>query len=33
MGKIVEKHSDVIILTDDDTYSEDSSKIIREVVK
>lgn len=33
MGKVVEKHSDIIILTDDDTYTEDSSKIIRDVVK
>lgn len=31
MGRIVDQLSDVIILTDDDTYTEDSLKIIREV--
>ncbi len=31
MGKIVDTLSDIVILTDDDTYTEDSYKIIREV--
>ena len=31
MGRIVDILSDVIILTDDDTYSEDSLAIIRDV--
>jgi UDP-N-acetylmuramoyl-L-alanyl-D-glutamate--2,6-diaminopimelate ligase len=31
MGKVADTLSDVIILTDDDTYSEDSLCIIREV--
>jgi UDP-N-acetylmuramyl tripeptide synthase len=31
MGKIVDDLSDVVILTDDDTYTEDSLRIIRDV--
>jgi len=31
MGAIAEKYADVIILTDDDTYTEDSLSIIRDV--
>ena len=31
MGRIVDILSDVIILTDDDTYTEDSLQIIRDV--
>ncbi len=31
MGKVVDELSDVIILTDDDTYTEDSLRIIRDV--
>jgi UDP-N-acetylmuramyl tripeptide synthase len=31
MGRIVDILSDVIILTDDDTYTEDSLSIIRDV--
>ncbi len=31
MGKVVDTMSDVIILTDDDTYTEDSLRIIRDV--
>ena len=33
MGRIVHLLSDVIILTDDDTYSEDSLGIIRDVTR
>ncbi len=33
MGKVVDEMSDVCILTDDDTYTEDSLKIIREVAE
>lgn len=33
MGKIVDLLSDVIILTDDDTYTEDSLAIIRDVTE
>ncbi|MBS9784411.1 UDP-N-acetylmuramoyl-L-alanyl-D-glutamate--2,6-diaminopimelate ligase [Candidatus Gracilibacteria bacterium] len=33
MGKIVDEMADVCILTDDDTYTEDSLKIIREVAE
>lgn len=31
MGKVVDELSDVVILTDDDTYTEDSLRIIRDV--
>lgn len=31
MGRVVDKLSDIIILTDDDTYTEDSLGIIRDV--
>jgi UDP-N-acetylmuramoyl-L-alanyl-D-glutamate--2,6-diaminopimelate ligase len=31
MGRVVDILSDVVILTDDDTYTEDSLQIIREV--
>jgi UDP-N-acetylmuramoyl-L-alanyl-D-glutamate--2,6-diaminopimelate ligase len=31
MGKIVDDLSDIVILTDDDTYTEDSLRIIRDV--
>lgn len=31
MGRIADTMADVIILTDDDTYTEDSLSIIREV--
>lgn len=31
MGKVVDDLSDVMILTDDDTYTEDSLRIIRDV--
>lgn len=31
MGKVVDGLSDVVILTDDDTYTEDSIRIIRDV--
>ena len=33
MGRIVDMLSDVIILTDDDTYTEDSLRIIRDVTE
>jgi UDP-N-acetylmuramoyl-L-alanyl-D-glutamate--2,6-diaminopimelate ligase len=33
MGRVVDMLSDVIILTDDDTYTEDSLRIIREVTE
>jgi UDP-N-acetylmuramyl tripeptide synthase len=33
MGRIVDTLSDVIILTDDDTYTEDSLAIIRDVTE
>ncbi len=33
MGKVVDTMSDVILLTDDDTYTEDSLQIIREVTE
>lgn len=33
MWKVVDNMSDIIILTDDDTYTEDSLKIIREVTE
>lgn len=33
MGQVVDSLSDVIIVTDDDTYGEDSLSIIREVTK
>ena len=31
MGKVVDTLSDIVILTDDDTYTEDSLRIIRDV--
>jgi UDP-N-acetylmuramoyl-L-alanyl-D-glutamate--2,6-diaminopimelate ligase len=31
MGKVVDDMSDIVILTDDDTYTEDSLRIIRDV--
>lgn len=33
MGKVVDDLSDIIILTDDDTYTEDSLRIIRDVTE
>lgn len=33
MGRIVDTLSDVVILTDDDTYTEDSLRIIRDVTE
>lgn len=33
MGKVVDTLSDIIILTDDDTYTEDSLRIIRDVTE
>jgi UDP-N-acetylmuramoyl-L-alanyl-D-glutamate--2,6-diaminopimelate ligase len=33
MGKVVDTMSDIILLTDDDTYTEDSLQIIREVTE
>lgn len=33
MGKVVDDLSDVVILTDDDTYTEDSLRIIRDVTE
>jgi UDP-N-acetylmuramoyl-L-alanyl-D-glutamate--2,6-diaminopimelate ligase len=33
MGKIVDQLSDIVILTDDDTYTEDSTRIIRDVTE
>ena len=33
MGKIVDDLSDIVILTDDDTYTEDSLRIIRDVTE
>ena len=33
MGKVVDELSDVVILTDDDTYTEDSVRIIRDVTE
>ncbi len=33
MGKVVDTMSDIVILTDDDTYTEDSLRIIRDVTE
>ena len=33
MGKVVDDMSDIVILTDDDTYTEDSLRIIRDVTE
>lgn len=33
MGKVADELADVILLTDDDTYTEDSLSIIRDVTK
>lgn len=33
MGKVVDDLSDIVILTDDDTYTEDSLRIIRDVTE